>query len=119
MVMLLTAAPASAGWTRFGTSAEGDAHYLDIDSLKRSGPRRVQVWAKIEYAKPTYGMETRSVRLLVEHDCLLRKQRVLQVTYYTQPDLTGYADQGVRGGWGDVGLNTIGAEFHSAVCQFR
>ena len=117
--ILLIALPARAGWMKFGTSDEGDVHYVDVDTLKRSGPRRVQIWARIELAKPTYGMESRSVRLLVEHDCLLRKQRVLQVTYYTQPNLSGSADPGGRGAWADIGNNTMGAELHSAVCQFK
>lgn len=119
MVMLLASASAQAGWMKFGTSDEGDVHYVDVDTLKRSGPRRVQIWARIELPKPTYGMESRSVRLLVEHDCLLRKQRVLQVTYYTRPNLTGHADPRGRGAWVDVGLNTMGSDLHNAVCQFK
>lgn len=113
------AVKASAEWMKFGVTNEGDVHYVDIETIKRSGPRRVQIWARIELAKPTYGMETRSVRVLVEHDCLLRRQRSLRVTFYTGPNFTGSTDSVGAGAWVDIGYNNMGAELHTAVCQFK
>lgn len=118
-VLLALSGPVEAGWMRFATTTEGDVHYVDVDTIKRSGPRRIQIWARIELAKPTYGMETRSVRVLVEHDCLLKKQRSLRVTYFTGQNLSGHADPGGTGSWVDINPNTMGEELHTAICQFK
>lgn len=119
LLLCLPMPQALAEWMRFGVTEGGDVHYIDVDTLKRSGPRRVQFWARIELARPTYGMETRSVRMLVEHDCLLRKQRSLKVTYFTGANFSGSADSGGQGEWVDINQNTMGADLHGVVCAFR
>lgn len=111
---------ASADWMIVGRTDEGDSHYVDVDTLKRSGPRRVQILAKIELAKPSYGMESRSIRTLLEHDCLLRRQRPLQVTYFTGPNLTGSADIGKGpGAWSNLEPGSLGAELSRLICEYR
>ena len=119
LLLLAQAAPARAEWMQLLKTAEGDVHFVDADSVRVSGPRRVSVLTRIEFARPTYGMETRSMRMLVEHDCLLRKQRSLRVTYFTGPNLTGSADASRKpGAWVEVDLDTVGFELNRLLCQF-
>lgn len=100
-------------------STGDEQHFIDVDSIKPSGPRRFQLWAKIELAKPTYGMGTRSMKLLLEHDCLLRKQRSLQAFYFTGLDLTGDVDTRGASQWVDVEVGTMGFYLNSIVCRLR
>jgi hypothetical protein len=121
-VLLLMAygQPAAAEWMRIGKTAEGDVHYMDPDSLRVSGPRRVQVLVRIELAKPTFGMETRSIRVLVDNDCLLRRQRSVSATYFTGANLGGDSERAKgTGAWVDLQPGTPGAEMHELVCRFR
>ncbi|MBU3694839.1 MAG: hypothetical protein FGM40_08445 [Rhodocyclaceae bacterium] len=118
--LLAVPLPAAADWLRLGATEEGDVHYVDVDTLRVSGPRRVQIMVRIELARPTWGMETRSIRVLVEHDCLLRRQRSLQATYFTGPNLGGNADAGRgQGVWTDVQAGTLGSELQGLVCRYR
>jgi hypothetical protein len=120
MMFVVAVASARADWLLVGRTDEGDAHYVDVDTLKRSGPRRIQIVAKIELVKPSFGMETRSIRTLLEHDCLLRRQRPVQVTYFTGPNLTGSADIGKGpGAWGAIEPGSLGAELSRLICEFR
>lgn len=120
LLVLAHAMPARAEWMRVGKTEEGDVHYMDPETLRVSGPRRVQVMVRIELAKPTFGMETRSMRVLVDNDCLLRRQRSVNATYFTGPNLGGASDPAKGTGvWIDVQPGTPGAEMHALVCRYR
>jgi len=120
VLLLAQCLPAQAEWMRVGKTEEGDVHYMDPETLRVSGPRRVQVMVRIELAKPTFGMETRSMRVLVDNDCLLRRQRSVNATYFTGPNLGGASDPAKGTGvWIDVQPGTPGAEMHALVCRYR
>lgn len=108
-----------ADWIKIVTTDSGDVHYLNIDSLKRTGPRTVSLWTRIELKKPTYGKETKSIRVLLEHDCLLNKQRVLRTIEFTGQNFTGTSEISLENGkWFDIETNTIGQMIHSSICKY-
>jgi hypothetical protein len=120
LVLLVAAKPADAEWMRIGQTSDSATHYVDVDTLRVSGPRRIQFMVRIELAKLTYGMETRSIRVKVEHDCLLQRERSMDATSFTGPNLTGSADPS-RGqsAWSDIQNGTLASELHRLVCRYR
>lgn len=116
----IAASPVDSTWMKAGETTDGVIHYINIDSLKRSGPGRVSIWSRIELPKPTFGKETKSMRVLLEHDCLLHKQRYLQVVSYTGSNLTGNIEFEVgKGHWAEIELDSIGGFIHNSVCRYR
>ena len=116
----LAVAPSDDVWVKVGETPDSVVHYINVDTLKRSGAGRVTVWSRIELPKPTFGKETKSMRVLLEHDCLLHKQRYLQVVSYTGSNLTGHVEFEVgKGHWAEIELDSIGSFIHNNICKYR
>lgn len=122
-IIVMTAIAASSidsAWMRAGVADDGVIHYINVDTLKRSGPGRVSIWSRVELPKPTFGKEVKSMRVHLEHDCLLHKQRYLQVVSYTGSNLTGNIEFEVgRGNWHEIEVNSVGDSIHRSVCRYR
>jgi len=87
-----TSTPASGytgppGWSLVDTNARGDEEFIDYSTIRRDGDL-VTLWQKTNYKRPTQ-FGDRSIRVQYQYDCRNEKSRILVITGFTGPDLTG------------------------------
>lgn len=87
-----TSTPASSytgppGWSYIDTNARGDEDFIDHSTIRRDGDL-VTLWQKTNYKRPTQ-FGDRSIRVQHQYDCRNERSRILVITGFTGPDLTG------------------------------
>jgi len=78
---------ALADWSRVAeTSHPEPQQYLDLDSVKQTGPMAImrRVWELRNYSTPHHD-KVRSIKRLSEYDCMDRRHRVVQELWFTDP----------------------------------
>jgi hypothetical protein len=88
MVFLcLNSTGVSAEWERVGEErASTLEHYLDMQSVKQTGPMSIYRQVKVLIQAPAFKSQSlESAISLNEYDCMNAKLRVLQTTGFTQP----------------------------------
>lgn len=115
----LLALPVQAEWLRAGETVDGVVHYIDVDTLRKSGPGIVSIWVRVELPKPTFGKETQSMRVLVEHNCITHRQRYLKLINYPGRALTGRGEiESGQSDWMGIQVDSISELVHNSVCKF-
>ncbi len=86
LVLALTSMSAVADWQLRHSSSDADG-YIDSGTVRRVGENS-QIWFLSDFRRPSkFGSS--SLRILLENDCALGRQRWLQTTEYSGPMGTG------------------------------
>ena len=84
---MASASKGAPGWSYIDTNTRGDEDYIDYSTIGRDG-NLVTLWQKTNYIRPTQ-FGDRSIRVQYQYDCRNGKSRILSITGFSGPDLTG------------------------------
>lgn len=119
-LLSLLALPVQAEWLRAGETTDGVVHYVDVDTLRKVGPGIVSIWVRVELPKPTFGKETQSMRVLVEHNCISHRQRYVKLINYPGRNLTGEGEiEKGQSDWMGIQVDSISELVHNNICKYK
>ena len=104
-ILLCFGAEASTKWEAVMLNDQG-LFYIDPKSIEEEDGRKT-VWSALDYKKPQStgdGKPYLSIHSQIQVNCRLKMARVLHLTYYTGPMLTGkvVSRQGMLHEWLDI-----------------
>ncbi len=103
--LLCLGAQATSKWEALMLNDQG-LFYIDPQSITEEDGRK-KVWSALDYKKPQStgdGQPYQSIHSQIQINCRLKMARVLHLTYYTGPMLTGkvVSRQGMLHEWLDI-----------------
>ena len=104
-LLMCSGAKASSKWEALTLSDQG-LFYIDPQSITEEDGRK-KVWSALDYKKPQTtgdGKAYMSMHSQIQFNCKLKMARVLHLTYYAGPMLTGkvVSQQGMLQEWLDI-----------------
>jgi len=122
--VVFLATSAAAEWTLFDTTKDDAGRqvkvYVDHSTIKKTDDGG-KVWSYIDFSSPVVraGKNVRSLRYLNEFDCKEDRHRVLSLTVFSKPKLTGavVADASVVTMWEPIPPDTLIWRLGEIVCK--
>jgi hypothetical protein len=117
IAFLLVVAPAAwAGWEEIA-SRDGQALFIDQETIRRDGSLR-RVWTLCSYAAPNADGAL-STKSLIEYDCADRRYRILTISAHEEcmgEGRTLHVEAALDPWWRDIVPGTVAAKVHRQVC---
>lgn len=118
-ILLCLGAKASTKWEAVMLNDQG-LFYIDPKSIEEEDGRKT-VWSALDYKKPQStgdGKPYLSIHSQIQVNCRLKMARVLHLTYYTGPMLTGkvVSRQGMLHEWLDIDPSSAIQKIARRVC---